>query len=359
MIHIKDARTSLEINDNANIYEETCYIDLLKNIVPICSFTYEAMGIFFDIIYEILDGPTEETRSKLDYLYEIMHDNYAHDFNEIATGDYHTQPWNPANYNEYQICLKMVSDVNKSYTNSNNIGMNYSQNQVKISYEGANGTIEDINIEEGTHAGHYKVITFDKFPSRISFKDGNYIQEVIHMCNTSKITDMSNMFYECRNLEYINTKNFDTSNVTTMKYMFCNCEVLNNLAVNNFNTSKVTNMHAMFSGCKSLTSIDVSSFDTSKVTFMPCMFLNCHSLITLDVSNFDTSKVTNMQSMFDECHALTLLNLSNFDTPNVTDMSKIFTHSYNLELSNIIMNNCSSDTIAKLTAEYEATWDID
>ena len=407
VIHVKDARTSSEINDNANIYEETCYIDLLKNIVPICSFTYEAMGIFFDIIYEVLNGPTEETRNKLDNLKEIMYDNYAHDFNDktqAPTGDYHTQPWHPANYNEYQICLKMLSDVDESYTNSNNIGLDYYQNQYKISYENANCTIEDINIKEGTHAGRYKIITFDRFPTCISFQNGNYIQEVIHMCNTSEMTDMSYMFSYCKNLKYINTKNFDTSNVTNMALMFDSCVALTLLNLSNFDTSNVTNMKGMFtnchslsainlssfdtsnvtdmsfifSGCAALTSLDVSNFKTSNVTTMLAMFQTCHSLSAINLSNFDTSNVTDMRTMFNNCQSLTSIDLSNFDTSNVTDMSSIFQHCKSLaelnisnwdtnnvtdkrcmfygtqclELSNIIMNDCSSETIDLITAAY-------
>ena len=384
VVHVKDARTDTEINNDVNIYEETCYIDLIKNIVPICSFSYEAMGLFFDIIYEIFDGPTEETRNKLDKLYEIMYENYAHDFNDeaqIPTGDYKTQPWHPGNYNEYQIALKMVRDVDESFTNSNNIGMNSYQDQYKISYENANCTIEDINIKEGTHVGRYKIITFNKFPTRISFEGGNYIEEVIHMCNTSKITDMSKMFYDCKKMKYINADNFDTSNVTTMRWMFCYCNALttldlssfdttkvtdmfaifaycNNLTslnVSSFNTSKVTYMNGMFSGCSGLTSLNVNKLDTSKVTHMNGMFQNCSGLINLNLSNFDTAKVTTMNSMFENCRALTNLDISNFDTTEVTDMSKMFQNCTSLELSNINMIGCSENTIGSITNAYNTT----
>lgn len=83
VIHVKDARTSSEINEGVFIYEETCYIDLLKNVKPICSFTYEAMGLFFDLMNEILNNPTEDTRNKVDALKELMYGNYTHDFTEI------------------------------------------------------------------------------------------------------------------------------------------------------------------------------------------------------------------------------------------------------------------------------------
>ena len=80
IIHVKDARTDKEIESGTFVYEESCFINSLKDVEPICSFTYEAMGVFFDLMYEILDGPTEETKNKLDTLKEIMYDNYTYGY---------------------------------------------------------------------------------------------------------------------------------------------------------------------------------------------------------------------------------------------------------------------------------------
>ena len=67
------------------------------------------------------------------------------------------------------------------------------------------------------------------------------------------------------------------------------------------NTSKVTNMNDMFLDCRGLTSLDVSGWDTSKVTTMNQMFKNCTKLETLDLSGWDTSNVTDMNGMFNSC----------------------------------------------------------
>ena len=48
-------------------------------------------------------------------------------------------------------------------------------------------------------------------------------------------------------------------------------------------TSEITNMYAMFYECSSLTTLDLSSFDTSAVTSMVSMFSGCSSLTTLDL----------------------------------------------------------------------------
>ena len=142
--------------------------------------------------------------------------------------------------------------------------------------------------------------------------------------DTSKVTNMSFMFYGMRNLTSLNLSNFDTSKVTDMSYMFGVMLNLNTLNLSNFNTSKVTDMQNMFSSMRNLTSLNLSNFDTSKVTNMRYMFNGMSNLTTLDLSNFDTSKVTDMQSMFNHMSNLTTLDLSNFDTSKVTDMNYMF-----------------------------------
>ena len=92
------------------------------------------------------------------------------------------------------------------------------------------------------------------------------------------------------------------------------------------NTSKVTNMTNMFYGCSGLTSLDVSSFDTSNVTDMNLMFSICEYLTSLDLSGWNTSNVTDMSGMFNRCSGLTSLDLSGWDTSNVTDMSSMFSN---------------------------------
>lgn len=89
-------------------------------------------------------------------------------------------------------------------------------------------------------------------------------------------------------------------------------------------TSKVTNMSQMFSDCRSLKKLDLSSFDTNKVEDMSKMFSGCSDLKLLNITNFDTSKVTNMNGMFSGCETLEELDLSSFDTTNVKSMNNMF-----------------------------------
>ena len=143
--------------------------------------------------------------------------------------------------------------------------------------------------------------------------------------DTSKVIDMSYMFGQCESLIEVDVSKFDTTNVTDMSFMFGNCENLQNIDISNFDTSKVTDMSEMFYGCESLIELDVSNFDTSKVTDMNDMFFKCESLIGLDVSSFDTSNVEDMSDMFDGCENLVTIYASEkFDVKNVTYSDNMF-----------------------------------
>lgn len=132
-------------------------------------------------------------------------------------------------------------------------------------------------------------------PNYISFYQykGDSLDYELANLDTSKVTDMSYMFYLCSNLNSLNLSKFNTSNVTSMKYMFNLCYNLRNIDVSNFDTSNVTNMIGMFSNCSSLQSLDLSNFDTSNVTNNSNMFLNCERLVKLIINNPNLFKMTN------------------------------------------------------------------
>ncbi len=135
------------------------------------------------------------------------------------------------------------------------------------------------------------------------FRDFNYVTSIdLSALDTSEVTNMSHMFYNCYKLTSINVSIFDTSKVTDMSGMFQTCNYLTSLDLSNFDTSKVTNMSDMFSSCSSLTSLDVSSFDTSQVTSMSSMFNSCSKLTQITVSNkWVVGSSTSTGRMFNNC----------------------------------------------------------
>ena len=163
--------------------------------------------------------------------------------------------------------------------------------------------------------------------------------------DTSKLIDMSFMFYNCSGLTSLDVSSFNTSNILSMAGTFCGCSGLATLNVSNFDTSNVIMTASMFAFCSSLTSLDVSNFNTSNVTEMSGMFGGCSGLTSLDLSKWDTSKVTGMVSMFTLCTNLETLDLSGWDI-RITDMSSMFEGCANLRT--IRMKGCSKDTIDKI-----------
>ena len=150
---------------------------------------------------------------------------------------------------------------------------------------------------------------------------GTSVDDLIQYSDTSNVTNMGGMFYNCSSLTTIPLLN--TSNVTAMNSMFYNCSSL--ITIPLLNTSKVTNMNSTFISCSNLTTIP--QLDTSKVTNMDSTFISCSNLTT--IPQLDTSKVTSMNSTFNNCSNLT--TIPQLDTSKVTSMNSTFNNCSNLK----------------------------
>jgi len=138
-------------------------------------------------------------------------------------------------------------------------------------------------------------------------KDGLDVRYV----NTSKITDMSGMFFYADSFNQ-DISNWDTSSVTDMSSMFKAANSFNQ-DLSNWDTSKVTNMRRMFVQAESFNQ-DLSNWDTSNVTNMSSMFYFAKSF-NQDISNWDTSKVlvfTDRSRMFKGANSMEEKNKPKF-----------------------------------------------
>ena len=91
--------------------------------------------------------------------------------------------------------------------------------------------------------------------------------------------------------------------------------------IRGWNTSKVTNMSNLFRDQRTFND-DLSGWDTSKVTSMVGMF-NQARAFNQDINAWDVSSVTDMQSMFREARSFNR-DLNSWDVSNVTQMSNMF-----------------------------------
>ncbi|BDH63985.1 hypothetical protein MTP05_01700 [Enterococcus sp. PLM3] len=140
--------------------------------------------------------------------------------------------------------------------------------------------------------------------------------------DTSSVTNMENVFGDCKSIEDIDISSWNTENVTSFVDMFYGCSSLKTIDLSNLNTSSAENMSEMFARCSSLIHLNLSSFETENVEEMRFMFTGCSSLTELDLSNFDTSSVTSMSDMFSGCSSLGSLDISSFDTTNVISFAE-------------------------------------
>ena len=160
--------------------------------------------------------------------------------------------------------------------------------------------------------------SFKKFkPTTLSsfFEELRYLTSIIGLenLNTTHVTDMSRMFYNCYQLNSLNLSQFNTGNVEKMNEMFYNCQRLNSLDLSDFNTTKVNNMYRMFYYCIVRT-IDLSSFNTANVENMNEMFAGASLVVNIYTSDsFKTDKLTNSKDMFYLCTKLPNFNKDEVD----------------------------------------------
>ena len=223
---------------------------------------------------------------------------------------------------------------------------------------------------------------------------GDDLCEDLAYLNTSNMTDMYKMFYNCANLTSLNLQHFDTSNVTTMESMFIQCKALTSLDLSNFDTSNVTNMESMFYYCIGLKKLDIRNFTFTNVTNADYMFnyipADCEIIVKDDdarewvkarrsdltnirivsevvetgyyssnagfsyytgtkldyeVSNFDVSGRKDLSDIFISCANLTHLDLSKWDTSQATNMDYLFSGCVSLtrlDIRNFTFTNVTS-----------------
>ncbi|MBQ9558467.1 MAG: BspA family leucine-rich repeat surface protein [Bacteroidaceae bacterium] len=150
-------------------------------------------------------------------------------------------------------------------------------------------------------------------------------------------TSTRGWFYNFQKLEEIvGLTNLNTSKVTDMGYMFYQCYALKNLDLSQFNTSNVTNMERMFYYLQGVTSLDLSKFNTSKVTKMDEMFRNSNNgkLTSLDLTSFNTTNVISAYAMFAYYYKLKQIKVtSNFSLPKMSSkQSSVFANLTNCEI---------------------------
>ena len=206
-------------------------------------------------------------------------------------------PSNPGYFTEWK-------EAYACYTPSNTTLMFYYDNQrgsrPGTTYSLNTGSIYPAWYTDGTNANVTKVVFDPSFADARPTTTGSWFQNMENLqsitgmsyLNTSEVTYMAYMFYNCSGLTGIDLSHFNTSRVTTMRTMFGSCQALESLDLSHFNTSQVTNMEYMFSNCTNLRTIFADSgWSTAAVTYSSNMFSGCTSLVGGQGTTYSSSHV--------------------------------------------------------------------
>ena len=129
---------------------------------------------------------------------------------------------------------------------------------------------------------------------------GTSVEGLISYSDTSGVTSMDSMFYQCSSLTTIPL--FDTSNVMNMSYMFYQCSSLTTIP--QLNTSRVTYITNMFRNCASLTTIDMTHMNITSTSNNNYFASGCYSLTKFIIRNMTTIPSLS-SSAFSSCYHFT------------------------------------------------------
>ena len=170
--------------------------------------------------------------------------------------------------------------------------------------------------------------------------------EGIYFCevNLKSVTDVSNMFVGCSSLKSVDMSKLNLSNVTDMKNMFTSCTSLEDANFSEMDISKSTSLYCFVAGCDKLKNVSFAGTNMSSVENVSSMFGGCTALETADLSNVNASSLTSLSGLFAGDSSLKSVNLGNLNISNATNLSSMFGGCSSLESANFSGLNLSKVT---------------
>ncbi|HHB0779232.1 TPA: BspA family leucine-rich repeat surface protein, partial [Enterococcus faecalis] len=197
---------------------------------------------------------------------------------------------------------------------------------------------------------------------------GNGLIQITGLSNldTSRVTDMSNMFYQCKSLKSLDLSGLTISSGVNYRDMFFKMDSLTTLKMSNINfgdrqdlsvintwgldyehspqlrillftdwlapeVTRLSDLQDFFKSNRNVKRVALDNLSCPKVTDLSNLFANLDNLEYLGVTNWNTSNVVNMHDTFSGGKNLSELKLTGWDTSNVTDMSGMFRNMLNLK----------------------------
>ena len=196
--------------------------------------------------------------------------------------------------------------------------------------------------------------------------------------NTSKIKYFDKMFSNCKSLAFLDVNNWDmisgyslsgmfsysgitdidlskwdTSNISNLSNLFYNCTKLKQIDLHTWNTQNVYNVSWMFSGTPKLTNLKgVENWNVENVKYIEYWFHDC-GLYEIKLPDLKKNDINSLQHMFSWANNITEIDLTKIDMSKVTDLNETFAHCQKLKTiyvqSDYIGSN-STDTFIDCTS---------
>ncbi|MCR5245024.1 MAG: BspA family leucine-rich repeat surface protein [Bacteroidales bacterium] len=146
------------------------------------------------------------------------------------------------------------------------------------------------------------------FNKKYSFLSAGEHTVTFYVSNNGSFTSLERLFYGIKNLISFKTSaGFNTTKVTSMDHMFFNCEKATSIDVSRLNTANATKINGVFSSCKVLPSLDIRNFNTGKAGTMGQMFTKCAKLTDIWVGSA-TNSARILADSFDEMSSSGILH---------------------------------------------------
>jgi surface protein len=159
-----------------------------------------------------------------------------------------------------------------------------------------NGGQNKLKMLDVTNWDTRKVTSF-----RYWFRYGGIIERIIGKLDVSAATDMTEMFWDTRNLQEIDVSDWRFNSLLKKAPAFYGCSNLTKLDVSKWNTENIQDFSRAFEGIGGAyyrdvnvnLELDVSNFDMKNATSIYCMFGDRSGCLVLDFRKWEIPNVTN------------------------------------------------------------------
>ena len=140
--------------------------------------------------------------------------------------------------------------------------------------------------------------------------------------NMSNVENINAMFYGCEKFEGKGLEKWDMSSCKTTINTFRKCYKLN-IDLSTWNTSNITEISGIFYDCTSFEGKGLEKWDMSNVTRSVCAFSGCKNFNGKGLENWKFPKLKEAEQMFLDCENFNC-DVSNWDMSDCSDISRMF-----------------------------------